>query len=176
MKIKLLVLTAVLLMGCGHCLNRKNLPKTKNSVYKFDKNYFYKNLRYFGNDTLSYLRENFVNNKDYYLQKKLKVLLKDLELPVQNHLVSLSGNNTSFSDGITLILTDEKTFYSNKKKGKYILLNISWDSFVDSKSALELLDSNKMRWNDKVKDFYINRIVKDVNMVKVNNLKSHKNG
>lgn len=152
-------------MGCGSCSGKKNVNQTfENLVPKFDKKSGYKNLKGFKNDSLGYLRENFIANKQYYTKKKLGVLLNNLELPIENYYVSLS-NDPTLSDGIMIVFDDKKAFLSNKKMGKYVLLNISWETLLDEKIVFDLVRSSKTKWTNEVNDFYKDKVVKDINMV-----------
>lgn len=165
MKIISLILISILIFGFSNCLIKKETHSKKNDSIS---NNYYTPLNKFQSDSSKYLYDNFIKNKKYYIDRKLELVLNNLELPVQNYLVSLSNNNLNESNAITLILTDEKVFFSNKEKKKYILLNITWKIPINGKQAFDLLEKSKTQWNNSAKEFYKNNIVKDINMVNYN--------
>jgi len=54
---------------------------------------YYKPLATFNGDTSAYLLDNFVTHQQYYLNKPLNVLLKQLEVPVVKCMASFNGGD-----------------------------------------------------------------------------------
>ncbi|MFH6991795.1 hypothetical protein [Flavobacterium sp. FlaQc-48] len=91
----------------------------------------YQKLRTFKgtiNDTLSYVRTSIINRKSEYVGTELKVLLNDLELPINNYLTG-SSNLIGISPTLSLKFYP-KNVVELKKQARIdpVILVIIWET------------------------------------------------
>lgn len=157
-------LTIFLLIGCNSCSINKN-QKQKAQKKEDVSGLTIKPLHGFENDTIKYLFTNVIQQKKFFVDKKLLFLIDNLEIPVENYLIGSNFNQPDSIPSITLLFTNMNSFFVNKKEKKYILLNIEWVKPVDKKSSVDLMNKTKGRWTDEAYNFYKDRLVKDITTV-----------
>jgi hypothetical protein len=123
----------------------------------------YIRLKRFEGDTLQYVTRNFVNRKDKYIGKKLKELLKDVELPIRCYLFSTSVREPGKILSLSLFL------YSRSEVSRRIDQGISpssiiikWNTPLPEKRVFELVRKNKGEWTAEAVDYYGEQVIGDV--------------
>lgn len=82
----------------------------------------------FKGDTANYLKQNIENRKQYYIGKKFKVLLDDIQLKVKYCQLDLNFykyNGKGVYSGGTFYLIDKHTYRSKDERVKYNLPGIT---------------------------------------------------
>ncbi len=137
----------------------------------------------FNNDTLTYLKTNFENNKDFYIGKPVSVLFGNFELPV------LSGNPSPshrvYFDNVNLYFV---SYEHSRDECASIICTVSftqeyphtelttlYESIIPgfSKQPARLLnrgEANIYDWTPKHAVFFGSRIIKDI---EITNYKAH---
>ena len=121
-------------------------------------------------DTLAYLVNDFVNRKDFYINKPLSTLLKDFELPIINHSPNFSyppkGNNLL---AITFKFEKDEVFHHKFKLKKVPnILIVYLESSLTNDEVADFYRKTKLPWSKELVAFFGNEIIKDVQKVKDN--------
>jgi hypothetical protein len=147
-------LMILLFIGCT------TIKKTNNAMSDTG----YKPFKEYKGDTLNYLKNNFITNKQRYIGQKLEVLFKDLEFPVKSFVYSIIFTNKDYSDGIAVSFYDRITTAMNtgvEDKAKFYVLSFDLTQPV-------LVDSIRMQikrygeWSPYHEKFLGEQRVKDI--------------
>ncbi|WP_316847128.1 hypothetical protein [Pedobacter psychrodurus] len=131
----------------------------------------YRSLSHFKSDTLAYLRYNFYERQGVYLDKKLDVLLHDLEIPVSGYVYGSSPKDTLLSPYLYLRFHNGLQVLQRGKSGKPSFdLIISWARPLHSPEHIRLARESNGKWTPDVNGFYGNQVVGMIKMMK-NSLK-----
>lgn len=127
------------------------------------KNPNYKALKEFDRDTLRYLNTNFVAHKDFYIGKKLQVLLDDLELPINYYhfTSSIHEKNLSPDLGISTYKRNQINSKFSKRENPF-LLYVTWETPLPSDKLIELSRKNNGNWTGEVRDYYKEFKIKEI--------------
>lgn len=120
-------------------------------------------LKNFKQDTLEYLRENFVLNKQTYVNKPFKVLLDSLNLPIFKfyNVIASVDSPTQDSPGVIIDVYPEK-FDNNKKPIYPTNLMILFKKSIPLDSTLGLIKITHLKWNKDAINFFQDRLVEKV--------------
>lgn len=159
-----LIIIITAFVGCNGCNNIKKANSVKSSISINAPTYV--PMKEFNGDTLRYLETNFLNRKEYYINKNLGILLNDLEMPVKLHYYWDNFNNESISTGISLVFMNKEQFYQNRRDPESRkILNIKWAKPISTDTSLELIRENKGLWTKKEISYYKNQTIGDISMI-----------
>lgn len=161
----------ILLLSCCSisCINDRT--KTISNVEAGDIDtvkQVYKPFKSFDNDTMKYLKENFVDHKSYYLNKPLSVLIKQLEIRI-DHAVPSSPKFEAKSKNVNFIslnfrkMGDKPNVDYYRKKGGVI--NIEFEQSFSYDSVLNILKNEPLTWSKGINAFFANRTVKNIETI-----------
>lgn len=151
----------MLLSGCGSM----KIKTEKDVVSKYQKLEKFKST---GNDTLAYVKNSIIDRKAKYIGKELNILLKDLELPINNYLIGLS-NKRGISPDITIQFYDRSEIDSKRaKKINPVILTIIWETPVDLNIADSMMLKHKGVWTKEEQEYFGKQKVKDIVLVSYN--------
>jgi hypothetical protein len=132
----------------------------------------YKSLRALKKDSAQYLKSNFMDRKQFYIGKEVRVLLKDLETTVKS--VSLSDmfykyeGKGRYAD-VALHFYDWETFYEYGDKKDFIpvlIVNFAAPYLVrdpiDSLSVKYKRDGILQKWNPESQEIIGRQIIRDI--------------
>jgi hypothetical protein len=154
----------MLLLGCKSVktTTTNSISEETTTVPKYQKLNTFKGTT---NDTLAYVRTSIINRKSKYIGKELKVLLNDLELPINNY--TIGGSNLR---GISPSLSLE--FYPNnvlelKRQARIdpVILVIIWETPLSKDDILPILLKSKGVWTNDEQEYYGKQKVKDIGLV-----------
>jgi len=124
-------------------------------------------LANFEGDTLAYLRHNFYERQGVYLNKKLDVLLHDLEIPVSTYVNGSSPIDTLLSPFLYLEFHNGLQTMQREKAGKPSFdLIIYWAEPLHSPDHKKLGRESLGKWTPSVKSFYKEQVVGVIKMMK----------
>lgn len=111
-------------------------------------------LHYIG-DTLAYLRLNFVNEQDRYFGEPLKVLLKDLVIPVRSYLMEPSFRDRFHLAGVGIAFIPKNELDAAiTKREPPLMIHIQFANKVSADSAVVLLRRDHIQWLAAEERFY----------------------
>ena len=151
---KLYFLVLVAIIGCATAKQSKTGGSQSKSFSQFK------------GDSLNYLTNNFIDNKQKYIGKKLNVLLNDLEFEVKSYIPQTSNSNINMYSGIYLsFYNSDNTTISITQNRKMFNLSITWENMVPRKEMDKLMLEDKNDWDKKLKKFFGQHIVGDAHLV-----------
>ncbi len=116
------------------------------------------------NDTLKYLRDNFIAHKEKYQHKELNVLLAEMHLVVKSY--NLIGGSKPAAPFVCVILQfEDPVAISHKiedKKAHITSLCIYFQDEIPWKKGMSLYVKTYGAWTEPEKNYYGKMIVKDV--------------
>lgn len=112
---KIIFMVLIVFVSCKSKQEIMSSTKEVVTVTKF-KNPKYKPLHQFKGDTLKYLQSNFLENKNYYLNKPLNALMDDLEIDIKTYVFTNSGENLNFCPSIGFSAYEDKQVNKKIKK------------------------------------------------------------
>ena len=122
----------MLLLGCKSVktTTTNSISKETTTVPKYQKLNTFKGTT---NDTLAYMRTSIIDRKSKYIGKELKVLLNDLELPINYYLIG-SSNLKGISPSLTLYFYP-KNVVNIKRHNKIdpVIFTIVWETPLSNK-------------------------------------------
>lgn len=120
-------------------------------------------LSKFQSDTLGYIQNNFINNKQKYIGKDLNTLLRDLEIPVRSYTWAISYKEPSTTPSITLNFYP-KDLVTKKlnRSDKPVDLIITWKPALPQDTVLKMVRANKSAWTKTEADYYGKQIIGDI--------------
>ncbi|RYE24911.1 MAG: hypothetical protein EOP45_05305 [Sphingobacteriaceae bacterium] len=129
----------------------------------------YRPLISFDKDTASYIKYNFIERKQAYLNKNINVLIEDTEVPVKYYT---DGGSAKYVDSIPYIylkfyradVTDRKII---EKKDPTILV-IHLVTSLSTNVTGPLLRKIHGVWTKEAKEFYGEQKIKDIEIVNYN--------
>ncbi|SER67092.1 hypothetical protein [Pedobacter rhizosphaerae] len=125
----------------------------------------YKKLETFKGDTPGYLHENFVKQKQKYINQPLEEILKELEIPIVKYAFTPNGQDMSTSPAIILKIYDERRLIQiEKNKGNPNILLITWAKPLPIEEAKAILTKSFANWDINAKDYYSMKIVGNVQL------------
>jgi hypothetical protein len=126
-----------------------------------------KSLEKFENDTLAYLRENFVANKVQFIGQPFKVLLAKLDLPVVTYAPAFADYpNLDKIIGIHFKFETDATWLG-KINSKRIpnALYISFKHPLNNEEVIKIMKKDNRFWGKEAADFYGNVIINDIKLI-----------
>jgi len=172
--IVIIVFYSLVSTGCGLGKNRliqtpmDNPSAEKSTPLQVDTSKVpdYKSLSLFKNDTLAYLRYNFYERQGTYLNKKLEVLLHDLEIPISGYVCGSAPIDTLLSPYLYLRFHNGQQVIHREKAGKPSFdLIITWARPLRSPEHIRLARESKGKWTSNVNGFYRNQVVGMIKMM-----------
>jgi hypothetical protein len=126
-------------------------------------------LKTMNNDTVRYMKEQILAQKDKYTDKPLDSLLKDLPHPVTDYINILSNKMFIYpATYISIYAFSERTDRIASKKDPLSLI-ITWKiPLTKEELANSGLHSLGGQWTTVAKDFFNCRIIENISMVKYN--------
>ncbi|MET4083434.1 hypothetical protein ABIB40_003405 [Pedobacter sp. UYP30] len=122
-------------------------------------------LKNFKQDTLEYLKENFVINKQSYINKPFKVLLDSLKLPIFKYYNGVPSYDSRTDDVPAIYLNIFSDVPEKMKNGTNPgILLISFNRLIPADSAYGLIKVTHLKWKRDAVKFYQNRLVKNIQM------------
>jgi len=121
-------------------------------------------LKTFNYDTVKYLNENLLKNKQSFMGKELSVLINNLEIPVKNYFIGEKFDQPKSVPEITLIFTEIEKLLKDKQREKHKLVTIVWQQPIVKDSTFQLLKATKGVWSKEAYEFYKRRLIKDIIM------------
>ena len=168
MKILIYILPT-LLLGCSGCFLNKKVKQKNVDQVKIEKQNIpvsqhisMRSLASFENDTIAYLQTNIYQQKQFFIGKKLEVLLDSLQLDVQNYLINNNPNKPDLFEDILLLHSSIKSLLKNHEKEKQKIIQIFWSKPVDADSTYSLIKKTKGVWTNEAYAFYKDRIIRDI--------------
>lgn len=156
MKNHILLSLFILLLSCS------NIKKSKNNSENIN---FAATQENYKCDTVAYIKENFIQNKEKYIGKNIGILLNDLELPILKYNLGLDENLKDFYF-ISFRFFNDITIENRKEKKKDpLIINIFLDKPVDINFPLSLSRKNKQQWMQDEADFWDKQKIKDIGIV-----------
>ncbi len=133
----------------------------------------YRELKRFRGDTLNYLQRNFVARKGYYQNKPLYVLFRDLEIPILEFVpIPPSSPIPQEPYGVYLNLENGQNLLHKRKLEKIPnKLVIYTQDTIHNEKLRQLIIKSKLRWNKETEVFFGDKIVKDINTMRVSKAK-----
>lgn len=174
-KLLFLILLISLTFGLGCNVSYTQQNEKQNvftlNIQKDDtlkKSFTLKALKSVNSDTLNYLRSNFILHKDFYINKPLNILLKDLELPViRYYQMFLDPPQLERLEGITLKF--ERDVDMLRKFDSKMVPNMLIISLKDSimlNDIRPLMMKHKGNWSMEVQNYYKDKKIKELMMIK----------
>ena len=154
----------MLLLGCKNVktTSTNSVSNNTTTVPKYQKLNTFKGTT---NDTLAYVRTSIIDRKSEYIGKELKVLLNDLELPINNYLIGLS-NLRGISTDIRFKFYP-KNVVELKKQAKIdpVILVIIWETPLPLDIVDPMVLKSKGVWTNEEQEYYSKQKVKDIGLV-----------
>jgi hypothetical protein len=151
-----LISIAVLFFACSSKRHASSVNSMKTGKYT--------KLKHFDGDTLQYVTRNFVNRKDKYIGKKLKELLKDVELPILYYNFGSSFRGSKKIPYLSLFFFSKTEVW--KKMDEPISTSniiIEWSNGgLPEDQVFNLGRRNKGNWDLEAIDYYGDQIIADI--------------
>ncbi|RYY07385.1 MAG: hypothetical protein EOP43_03410 [Sphingobacteriaceae bacterium] len=140
-----------------------------NTQVKLNETFQYRPLATFHSDTASYIKYNFIERKQVYLNKKINVLIEDLEVPVRYYT---DGTSAKYVDSVPYIslkfyradVIDRKIM---KKKDPTILV-IHFITPLSTSITVPLLRKINSKWTAEAQELYGKQTIKNIELVDYN--------
>ena len=135
------------------------------AISKAQTNLEYLKLEKFNTDTLEYLRQNFIQNKQKYIGKEFNYLLKDLEIPIKSYRPDISD--------LKYIYIPKTSFlsYSFIEAGmrkdpriKYWNVTIEWSHPLLFDSIMRLAYKSKYAWAEDDRKYFGRQIIGNIDL------------
>ena len=159
-------LLLMLLLGCKSVTTTTNgISKETNTIPKYRKLKTFKGTT---NDTLAYMRTSIIDRKSEYIGKELKVLLNDLELPINNYTTA-GSNLRGISPRLSLKFYP-KNVEELKRQARIdpVILNIVWETPLPLDITDPMMFKNQGIWTNEEQEYYGKQIVKDIVLTNYN--------
>lgn len=127
-----------------------------------------KSLEKFENDTLAYLRENFVASKAHFIGQPLRVLGFNLDLPVVKYVPAYAEYpNLDKIIGMHFKFENDATWL-NKINSKRIpnALYIRFKHSLSNEGVLKIKKKDNEIWGEEAANFYGDAIIDDIKLIK----------
>jgi hypothetical protein len=150
-----LTLVALLFIACSYKKHASSVNSLKTGKYT--------KLKHFEGDTLQYVTRNFVNRKDKYIGKKLKELLKDVEIPILSFVYGSSIRGLGKIPSLILYFYPDSEI--SRKRDQYekpSSIIIKWRVGLPADKVVKLGRKNKGKWDPEAMDYYGEQIIGDV--------------
>ncbi len=121
-----------------------------------------KPLQQFNGDTVAYLKENFIQNKQQYIHNKLDSLLKNLGIPVISYDYHIQFSDHRYSAGISFSFYSGNQFTIMAAAQKQLVITVLWDIPVLMDSAIFFGEKSNSSWLKGDRDYYKNKTIKDI--------------
>lgn len=167
MKILLYFILVIVLNACNGANVKDNIaPKNTKKETTWAKQ-IYRPLLAYNQDTLSYLEDNFVKNKSFYLNKEFKVFKRRLEIPIvevfpmQDFSYEKEFQPTTNALFVYFYyLKYARVSRENTLKSKF--LTIYFEEPVNFAAVTNLLAKNKNVWTKEVDDYFKDRKISNI--------------
>jgi len=126
-------------------------------------------LRQLNNDTLLYLKEKVIGQKNLYIGKPLDSLLKDLPTIISEYFNNDNPKNRFLCYGTSFSffpIREIPNKISQKKQPLIIVITWSTPLNTNELSTLGLANMFAGKWTQVAHDYFKNKIVKNIEMVK----------
>ncbi len=154
----------MLLLGCKsvQMTPTDSVSNNTTTVPKYQKLNTFKGTT---NDTLAYVRTSIIDRKSEYIGKELKVLLSDLELPINNYTIG-GSNLRGISPSLSLNFYPENVV-ELKRQAKIdpVILVIVWEIPLPKDVVLPMALKSKWVWTNEEQEYYGKQKVKDIGLV-----------
>ena len=116
------------------------------------------------NDTLAYVRTSIINRKSKYIGKELKVLLNDLELPINNYTTA-GSNLRGISPRLSLKFYP-KNVEELKRQARIdpVILVIVWETPLPLDIIDPMMFKSQGKWTNEEQEYYGKQKVKDIGL------------
>jgi hypothetical protein len=125
----------------------------------------YRPLSEFNKDTIAYLRYNFITNKDKYVNKKVSLLVKDLEIQVKSFTLDHDGRTHS-SDGVNLNFDDLDMLIikAPAMNPNEPFLNLTFINSMPDSIALPMLKRGNQKFTKEERDYLGEQVIKNIRL------------
>ena len=124
-------------------------------------------LKAMNNDTVRYLKDYILARKDSYTDKPLDSLLKDMPLPVNSYINTVSDKMFIYpATYISIYSYNEKTTKISQQKNPLSLI-ITWKAPLTKNELINQgLQSLGGEWTQAAYNFFLTKIISSISMVK----------
>jgi hypothetical protein len=125
-------------------------------------------LKELNNDTIRYTKEQIIESKDLFIGKQLDLLLRNLPLPVKEYTNAFSDRQEGVYNYTYILMYSykEREEKVSQKKNPLAIV-IKWATPL-TKRELDFLGLKYLggEWTNEVYNFFKDRIIKDISIVK----------
>jgi hypothetical protein len=163
---KILMLFLIALSGCT-ALNKLGSSARGPMVRK---TYDYKPLKEFHTDTIGYIRKNFIEHKDKYLNKEFSYLLGDLEVEIKDYMRGSSAYDMSIVPSLSLLFQRFPDYSKRKMNGKspVVFIVVFKNPLPTTSMSDRLRVKNNYKWTKEENTYYGKYIIKELHVVNFN--------
>lgn len=123
----------------------------------------YKKLSLFNGDTTAYLKYNFIDNKELFIDKHFSEVLKKLEIKIKEYFSSCLVYNKHLIYVTSFQLDDNITSSLKRSKGTAPHnLIIYWKPYLPAKIVDSLWKATNYKWTKAVEIFYGQQKISDI--------------
>ncbi|MFD1258556.1 hypothetical protein ACFQ3S_17250 [Mucilaginibacter terrae] len=126
----------------------------------------YQSLSTFNGDTAKYLKVNFIDRQEAYINKKLDVLLKDMEVPITKFVAVL--DQSTFKTSTLVYLNIDNYREQTKKietKNEPSVIIINWKKPIAADSTIAIMRSTQGLWNAAAKQYFGNQTIGSIEKI-----------
>ncbi len=128
MKILKILFLAFMFVGCktkhAQQISTNSVKETLSNIQPIQQN-----RNAFVGDSLDYLKNKFLDKKEFYINKELNVLLNDLDLKIEDYVIGFSGKNINISPDLGLYFFPKDLLNQRiAQKKNLLILNIFWQT------------------------------------------------
>ena len=119
-------------------------------------------LKDFKGDTASYIRANFKDNKQKYVDKELGLLLKDLQMPVKSFLFSPVFGKDSVASVHLSVYSLQEAYRRSEVPEEEVYIIPAFRTMLPLKEVGSLVKKNKGAWTKDEQRYFEHVIIKDI--------------
>ncbi|HTN22197.1 MAG TPA: hypothetical protein VL125_17095 [Pelobium sp.] len=160
MKNYILIMGCLFITCCG--MQNRGINLKYNTNMKEDG---YQPLSDFKNDTISYIKDNFIKHKSNYIGKEIKNLLNDLELPIKIYYLGIDPNVEQYYYITFQFYNDSEVDDKVRNKVDPLILNIFLENPVKTTIPLSIYKKANKNWTKDASEFWETQKIKDIEMV-----------
>lgn len=118
-------------------------------------------------DTLQWVQNNIINNKQNFIGREFSVLLNSLPIPVKSYFYSSNESKRNISPSLSIsflppFMADDEIYPATITP---VVNVIVWQTPLPISSCEPLILTNKGNWTNSEGEFYGNKIVADVLLI-----------
>ena len=130
---------------------------------KVEKNTINPSLESLGNDSLKYVKLNFIDKKDKYIGQPFNVLLRDLQIEIKSYLIGVNMKKRNEAPDASFSFLDDETLTTKIINNEQpLLIHVRWERPLSMEFAVELARKTNRKWTKEVEKYYGKQIIKDL--------------